>query len=87
VNYQVALDPHAKRQLTKLDPNTRGQLLEVLTRLTAEPRPAGVKRLSGEVVGWRIRSGKYRILYQINDSNHTVTVYDIDLRDSVYKRK
>jgi len=39
----------------------------------------------GRPATWRIRIGDYRALYVIDDSAKSVVVFDIDLRDKVYK--
>ncbi len=47
--------------------------------LEAVPSTVATKRL------WRIRSGKYRILYQIDDSAKVVTVVGVGHRKDVYR--
>jgi mRNA-degrading endonuclease RelE of RelBE toxin-antitoxin system len=54
--------------------------------LRAEPRPHGVKALTGQH-GWlRIRVGDYRIVYEVRDSELVVLVADIGHRGQVYER-
>ena len=49
------------------------------------PRPPGCKKLKGDEKTWRIRSGRYRILYQIDDSAKVVTVVGVGHRKDVYR--
>ena len=37
--------------------------------------------------GWRIRIGAFRALFLIDDTSRTVTVYDIDVRSKVYRKR
>ncbi len=42
-------------------------------------------RLVGELSGyWKDRVGKYRIIYQIDETKKTIIMYDADLRKRVY---
>jgi mRNA interferase RelE/StbE len=54
---------------------------ERILSLGKDPRPHGVRKLSGALEGWRIRVGDYRILYQIDDEAQTVTI----VRAKVYR--
>ena len=49
------------------------------------PRPSGVQKLSGKE-RYRIRQGRYRILYSIRDRELVVYIVRIDDRKSVYRR-
>jgi mRNA interferase RelE/StbE len=50
--------------------------------LAHEPRPHGVKKLSGRDV-WRIRIGDYRVLYEIQDARLLILVVDIGHRPEI----
>jgi len=53
--------------------------------LTRNPRPHGVKKLSGEQNLYRIRAGDYRIIYQIRDKELVVLVLKLGHRRDVYR--
>jgi len=57
---------------------------EAILKLAGNPRPSGVKKLSGLPL-YRIRVGTFRILYEINDAQHLVTVITIGHRRDVYR--
>ena len=65
----------------------RRQVTKKAYSLITNPRPAGCKKLQGVMDGgypvWRIRSGDYRILYVVRESE--VLVIDIDNRKDVYR--
>ncbi len=52
--------------------------------LQENPRPPGVRKL-GAGRGYRIRVGKYRVVYQIEDTRREVSVYRIRHRRDVYR--
>jgi mRNA interferase RelE/StbE len=53
--------------------------------LAEDPRPPGVKKLEGGSGLYRIRSGDYRILYQIEDAASVVLVVCVGNRRDVYR--
>ena len=85
MSYEVILTPHAERQYSKLPGTVQDSMDAALLRLSDDPRPHTVKKLKGTMLGWRIRVGDYRVLYWVDDKRRIVEVFDIDLRDMVYK--
>ncbi|NOU10439.1 MAG: type II toxin-antitoxin system RelE/ParE family toxin, partial [Nitrospira sp.] len=55
---------------------------EAILKLAENPRPHGAKKLSG-VPLYRIRVGSFRIVYEVNDAQHLVTVVTIGHRREV----
>lgn len=47
----------------------------VISGLYRNPRPADSRKLKGRDDAWRIRVGDYRVVYVIDDSEKTVTVF------------
>jgi len=83
--YKVELGSGAARQLKKLTPEGRRRVGTVLDGLAKEPRPEGVKKLSGEEGIYRVRTGDYRVLYQIQDKALIVLVVAIGDRKDIYR--
>jgi mRNA interferase RelE/StbE len=52
--------------------------------LSAQPRPRGCEKLTGHDL-FRVRQGKYRILYEVQDQDLVVTVFKIGHRRDVYR--
>ena len=66
--YELRFRPAALRQLRKLDSQIARRIKSTTENLRTEPRPPGVKALTGQR-GWlRIRVGDYRIVYEVRDS-------------------
>lgn len=88
MSYTIRLESRAERQLKGLPDDVLRRVDTKLHALSVNPRPRGVKKLQGrEGEGWRVRVGDYRILYTIDDATHLVSVYRVDLRARVYRRK
>jgi len=85
LSYDVLLMPPARKDLDGF----RGKLLAkfeiLILALSDNPRPIHSKKLSGAGSRWRIRTGDYRILYEIDDKSKVVRVYRIAHRKDVYK--
>jgi mRNA interferase RelE/StbE len=57
---------------------------EAIERLQEEPRPPGCRKLSDRE-GWRLRVGDYRVIYEIDDEQRTVTVLQVGHRRDIYR--
>lgn len=84
--YELRFRPAALRQLCKLDSQIARRIKSTTETLRTEPRPPGVKALTGQR-GWlRIRVGDYRIVYEVRDSELVVLVIQIGHRSQIYDR-
>jgi len=88
VIFRVRIDPAAERKLRRIDKQLIAEIVRRIHALADNPRPPGCKQLKDSTRGgWRFRVGKYRVLYVIDEDHSEVQVYDIDLRDRVYRRR
>jgi mRNA interferase RelE/StbE len=85
VSYEVEITPAAKRQIKKLPNDVQKQVVEKLEELAFKPRPDGVQKLAGSDDLYRVRLGKYRIIYEIQDGLLLVTVVKVKHRKDVYR--
>jgi mRNA interferase RelE/StbE len=85
MSYRVAVANSAKRDLRHLDPNLQRRIAIRLRALKNTPRPAGVAKLRNRENEWRIRVGDFRIIYEIDDEEHLVTVLRIRHRREAYR--
>jgi mRNA interferase RelE/StbE len=83
VPYKVTLRDPAPAELAALPKKPQRQVAAKIDRLVNDPRPLGAERLKGSAF-WRIRSGDYRIIYEIQDEQLTVRVLKIGNRKDVY---
>ena len=83
--YRIEFTGAAKRQFDKLPASVQRRLAEAVDHLSEDPRPDGVKKLSGKEGLYRVRSGDYRIVYRIEDNRLLVLVVKIGHRREVYR--
>jgi mRNA interferase RelE/StbE len=55
-----------------------------ISMLADDPRPHDVRKLVGGL-GWRIRVGEWRIIYEIDDDRRLITIAAVKSRQSAYK--
>jgi mRNA interferase RelE/StbE len=60
--------------------------VRAIDALRLEPRPHGSKKLVGEDNLYRIRTGDYRIIYQVRDKQLIILVIAIGNRRDIYRR-
>lgn len=86
MTYRIELAPSAARQLKKVTPDVRRRIQAVLELLADDPRPPAATPLVGGAGEWRVRTGDYRVIYEINDLQVLVLVLRMGHRREVYDR-
>ena len=79
--YRVELAPAAQRELERLTRQAQERLAGPILALGDEPRPSGVRKVSGVERTWRIRVGDYRVVYDIYEDERLVVVLKVARRD------
>ena len=87
MSYRVEVAPEAVRQLRKLDRVARRRVQVAIKLLAGDPRPSGVTKLVGGDGEWRVRTGDYRIVYEIHDNVVLVLVIAVGHRRDIYERR
>ena len=83
--YRLLITASAEKDLRKLPASLFRRINDHLLALPVEPRPAGAVKLSGALVGWRVRVGDYRIVSQIDDETRSLTIVRVRHRRDVYR--
>lgn len=86
MKYEVELTPRASKYLHSLQKKIARQIVGRLEALADDPRPRGCEKIKSDRERYRIRSGNYRIIYEVRDNVLMVLVVRIDHRQSVYER-
>ena len=87
MTYRVTLSPMAARQLRKLDAQARRRIQAVLDLLAEQPRPPAATRLVGGAGEWKVRTGDYRVVYEIENDQLLILVLRIGHRREVYEAR
>jgi mRNA interferase RelE/StbE len=85
VTNAVEITPDAVRQLRKPTPDARRRIQAAIELLAETPRPPGAKKLSGSSGDWRVRTGDYRIIHEIQDARLIVLVIAVGHRREIYR--
>ena len=85
MSYEVQILPKVARQIKALSVEVRQDISLTIRSLANEPRPIGVKKLSGEKDVYRVKAGNYRVLYRIIDKVLVVVVVSVGHRREVYR--
>jgi mRNA interferase RelE/StbE len=82
--FRILFKPSAERAFLVLPRDIQKRLDKRLLALRDNPRPPGVKGLSGEPGVLRLRVGDYRVLYEVHDAELIVLVLKVAHRGDVY---
>jgi mRNA interferase RelE/StbE len=83
MSYEVLILRRAQKELAALPKVDYVRVRDAVAALADDPRPVGCKKLVGRE-GWRIRSGDYRVIYEIDDAGEKITVLHIGHRRDIY---
>jgi len=83
MSYGLFILRSAQKELADLPADIYEKVKSKISALSSNPRPAGSKKLIGRP-GWRIRVGKYRVIYEINDRQKMILILDIGHRRDIY---
>jgi mRNA interferase RelE/StbE len=85
-SWELRVAASAERQLGRLPERIAAAVVEfILGPLCENPRRVG-HPLQRELAGlWSARRGAYRVIYEMDDADHVVTVLRIDHRSDVYR--
>ncbi|MBF0503223.1 MAG: type II toxin-antitoxin system RelE/ParE family toxin [Candidatus Riflebacteria bacterium] len=84
--FTVYIFPEAGKQIADLPERIQKQIDKKIVALADNPYPAGFKKLKGPEEFFRVRSGDYRIIYQIEGGLLIVIVVRVGNRKEVYKK-
>jgi len=79
--YKLFIEKAVYKQLKKIPERDYQKVMTSIAALANNPRPPGCKKLKGRL-GYRIREGNYRVIYEIKDK--TLTVIEAGDRKEIY---
>lgn len=84
MTYRIEVEQRASKELLGLPKGVVRRLRDAIDALGDNPRHPGARKLTGRG-GHRVRTGDYRVLYEIDDSTKTIRVYNVGHRKDVYR--
>ena len=85
ISYTVRFQPKAKKALISASTADRLRITAAIELLRENPLPPKALKLKGRD-GYRIRVGKYRIIYSFDGTELVIIVLDIGPRRDIYLR-
>ena len=82
--YYASLSKQAEKFIKKAEKELAKRLIDKIEKLETEPVPQDAKTIKGSNKTFRVRIGKYRILYTINHEQKEILIAKIDHREQVY---
>jgi mRNA interferase RelE/StbE len=83
--YKVQLSDSARATLKEIPVRDRLRIARKVDQLALNPRPFGSLKLKGEDNTFRIRSGDYRIVYEVIENRVLVHVLRVGHRKDIYR--
>jgi len=82
--YKVFFKQSVEKDFRSIPKKDIKKILKRIKMLEEEPRPQGCEKLTGQE-RYRLRQGRYRIVYSIQDSELTVYVVKVGHRKDIYR--
>ena len=82
--YKIYFKKSVEKDLKVIPKKDLVKILERIEALAENPRPPGCEKLSGQQK-YRLRQGRYRILYSVQDDELTIWVVKVGHRKDIYR--
>jgi len=82
--YSLFLKESVQKDLDGIPKKELKKIFSRIKSLAADPRPQGCEKLTGRD-RYRLRQGRYRIIYAVQDEERTVTVVKVGHRRDIYR--
>ena len=84
LKYAVEILRSAQKSLARIQAEDRETISDAIRKLGDNPRQAGTRKLTGREA-WRLRVGRYRVIYQVFDDRLVVSVILVGHRRDIYR--
>jgi mRNA interferase RelE/StbE len=82
--YKVYFKESVEKDFSVIPKNDLKKILSRIEMLAENPRPSGCEKLTGQD-RYRVRRGRYRIVYSVQDVALTVWIVKVSHRKDVYR--
>jgi mRNA interferase RelE/StbE len=84
-SYKIEISRTAEKQLKKLPPTDQRRVAKVILTLAEDPFPRGSRKLSGYEDVFRVRVGRYLVLYSVSQKSLIIIILKIGHRKDIYR--
>ncbi len=82
--YKVYFRASVEKDFASIPRSDLKKILQRIKTLAENPRPPGCEKLTGQE-RYRVRQGRYRIVYSIHDDELTVWIVKVGHRKDIYR--
>lgn len=82
--YEIYFKKSVWRDFEPIPKNALRKIMKVIESLGEDPRPSGCRKLSGQE-RYRLRQGRYRIIYSVQNDELSVWIVKVGHRRDVYR--
>jgi len=82
--YKIFFRKSVEKDLEVIPKNDLKKIIKRIGVLTEDPRPHGSEKLTGQE-RYRLRQGRYRIVYSIQDTELIISVVKVGHRKDIYR--
>lgn len=82
--YKILFKKSVEKDFYDIPKKDLKKILDRIEKLGENPRPPGCEKLTGQQ-RYRLRQGRYRILYSVQDNELTVWVVKVGHRKNIYR--
>jgi mRNA interferase RelE/StbE len=83
-SYSVYFKESVQKDFEGIPKKELRKILSRIRSLAGDPRPQGCEKLTGQN-RYRVRQGRYRIVYAVQDEERTVIVVKVGHRKDIYR--
>jgi mRNA interferase RelE/StbE len=85
-SYRVLIKTSAAKEIEAVgQKEDRQRIVTRIRSLARDPRPFGSEKLSGREDLYRLRVGRYRVVYSVGDAELVVVIVRVGHRKDVYR--
>lgn len=82
--YKIFFRKSVDKDFSAIPKRDLRKVLRRIEMLSEDPRPSGCEKLTGQE-RFRVRQGRYRIVYSIQDKDLTVWIVKVGHRKDIYR--
>jgi mRNA interferase RelE/StbE len=82
--YEIYFKESVEKDFRDIPGKDLKRILQRIESFAIEPRPSGCEKLTGQE-RYRLRQGRYRIVYSIQDEKLTVWIVKVGQRKDIYR--
>jgi mRNA interferase RelE/StbE len=82
--YKIFFRKSVDKDFSAIPKQDLRKVLRRIEMLSKDPRPSGCEKLTGQE-RFRVRQGRYRIVYSIQDKDLTVWIVKVGHRKDIYR--